>query len=335
MTNERGDDAKRTQPARATADGPHAAPADAPPAGERRAGDDNLLAVLPGLVRLAGAAWLRTTEWTVGASVRASSRLVRAAASGEPPSEVLREAGAEVREYVRRLLGLIDPDAYPVDGDDPAAMSREKRRNAAASDATTGSLRERGAELLRRSADVHFEEDAHPAYDRILSQLAPDEGRVLRLLALEGPQPAVDVRTGGPLNVLSSELVAPGLSMIGAEAGCRYLDRVPAYLNNLYRLGLIWFSREPMKDPLRYQVLEAQPDVAEAMRKAGRARTVRRSIHLTPFGLDFCETCLPLHTAELDALPGDAGAPGSQPVAPAEPPEERSHDAPADGPPVP
>jgi hypothetical protein len=31
------------------------------------------------------------------------------------------------------------------------------------------------------------------------------------------------------------------------------------------------------------------------MAKAGRApKTVRRSIHLTPFGTDFCETCLPV-----------------------------------------
>ena len=35
----------------------------------------------------------------------------------------------------------------------------------------------------------------------------------------------------------------------------------------------------------------------------GRGRTVRRSIRLTPFGSDFCDACLPLHTAELDQLP--------------------------------
>ena len=93
--------------------------------------------------------------------------------------------------------------------------------------------------------------------------------------------------------------------MIGAEAGCRHPDRVPAYLNNLYRLGLIWFSREPVPDPLRYQVLEAQPEVAEAMAKAGRSRTVRRSIHLTPFGRDFCELCLPADLGEPD--PGEKG----------------------------
>jgi hypothetical protein len=101
--------------------------------------------------------------------------------------------------------------------------------------------------------------------------------------------------------------------MIGAEAGCRYVERVHAYLNNLNRLGLIWFSRESLQDPLRYQVLEAQPEVGEAMREAGRGRTVRRTIHLTPFGTDFCEMCLPIHTAELEALPG---------AGPVEPPVE-------------
>jgi hypothetical protein len=154
------------------------------------------------------------------------------------------------------------------------------------------SLRSRGAELLRQSADVDYEEDAHPAYERILEELAPDEARILRFLAAEGPQAAVDVRAHKALNV-GSDLVAPGLSMIGPQAGARYLDRVPAYLNNLYRLGLIWFSREPLEDPLEYQVLEAQPDVIEAMREAGRGKTVRRSIHLTPFGEDFCRVCLP------------------------------------------
>ena len=164
------------------------------------------------------------------------------------------------------------------------------------SDATREALRDRGAELLAQSADVDFAEDLHPAYARILENLAPDEARILRLLATRGPQPAVDVRRGLPL---VSELVAPGLNMIGAEAGCRYPARVPAYLDNLNRLGLIWFSRETLRDVNRYQVLEAQPEAVAAMREAGRtARTVRRSIHLTPFGADFCDVCLPLRSAQ-------------------------------------
>jgi hypothetical protein len=111
------------------------------------------------------------------------------------------------------------------------------------------------------------------------------------------------VRTGGPSSLVKSELVAPGLNMIGREAGCRHADRVHRYLDNLSRLGLIWFSREELPDQARYQVLEAQPDVVDAMAETRRARTVRRSIHLTPFGEDFCATCLPLDSVEIDALP--------------------------------
>ena len=256
----------------------------------------SLLAAAPTLAKIALGAWWRTTEWTAGASVRAGARVIDAARTGESTADLLQRAGADVRGYARQLLGLAEAMEAAAAGEAPGPGP--------ARPGDPQSLRQRGEELLRQSADVTYEEEAHPAYRRILSELAPDEGRILRFLSREGPQPAVDVRTAR-LPLMSSELIAPGLSMIGAEAGVRYLDRVPAYLNNLYRLGLIWFSREPLEDPLRYQVLEAQPDVLAALREAGRTRkTVRRSIHLTPFGDDFCATALPLHTAELDALGG-------------------------------
>jgi hypothetical protein len=259
--------------------------------------DIDLIRALPALMRIAASAWLRTAEWTVGVTFRTSSRVLRAAASGGSPAEVFQESGAEVREYLRQVLGLMDVNGAGPRADEPAEEP-----------ANTADLREQGAELLRRSADVDLEEEAHPAYTRILQELAPDEGRILRLLALEGPQPSVDVRTGGPLGVIKSDLVAPGLSMIGAEAGCRHPEGVQSYLNNLHRLGLVWFSREALDDVQRYHVLEAQPEVAEAMEEAGSGRTVRRCIHLTPFGEDFCQTCLPLDTAELEAL-SDSEAP--------------------------
>jgi len=89
--------------------------------------------------------------------------------------------------------------------------------------------------------------------------------------------------------------------MIGARAGCRYVDRVPSYLNNLFRLGMVWFSRETLRDPARYQVLEAQPGVLEAIHSVRYAKVVRRSIHLTPFGEDFCQAVLPLDHSELES----------------------------------
>lgn len=265
-------------------------------------GGDDLLGAAPGLARIAAAAWWRTAGWAAETSLRTSGRVIRAAVRGESPAQLMREAGPEVRRYMRHVLGIADPERGPLDGAGPEAAHRsEDGEHQTATD-----LRLRGAELLRQSADVDFDDEFHPAYLRILDDLAPDEARILRLLHQSGPQPSIDVRTGVlPLN-MASELVAPGLSMIGQEAGCRHLDRVPAYLNNLFRLGLVWFSRETVSDHNRYQVLEAQPDVLEAMRHAGRTRTVRRSIHLTPFGSDFCALCLPQDTAEIDALGGPA-----------------------------
>jgi hypothetical protein len=278
----------------------------AQPRASERNGDLSLVAALPGLARIAAAASIRLVEFAAEAYIRTGSRLVRAAAAGEPPGEVLQQTRDELVAYVRDLLGVTDDGGRPVtpppapedeQAVDDDGVIRDERP-------TQALLRERGAELLRRSADVELEdEEAHPAYARILGELAPDEARILRLLVIEGPQPSVDVRTAGPIGVLKDDLVAPGLNMIGMEAGVRHFARVKRYLNNLYRLGLIWFSREQLEDQARYQVLEAQPEVAEAMDEARRTRTVRRSIHLTEFGQDFCSTCLPLDSVEIDALP--------------------------------
>src|SRR5690606_6594020 len=50
-----------------------------------------------------------------------------------------------------------------------------RSRPAGPDDRLRGDLRQRGAELLRRSADVAYEQEQHPAYMRILDQMAPDE----------------------------------------------------------------------------------------------------------------------------------------------------------------
>lgn len=226
-----------------------------------------------GLLRIAANAGLSTAQWVITTSVRTGTRVARSLAAGESPAKLVGELGAELRSAAQSALGVVPAE------DTPHHASVEELRN-------------RGAELLRQSSDVHFVEDTHPAYERILDELTPDEARIVRFLYREGPQPTVDVRTNRPLGI-GSELIEAGLSMIGRQAGVRNLDRTNAYLNNLFRLGLIWFSHEEV-EPSRYQVVEVQPEVQQAMAKAGRApKTVRRSIHLTPFGEDFCETCLP------------------------------------------
>ncbi len=253
-----------------------------------RRDDPSALEAAPGLVRIAAGAWWRTAEWSAQSAIRASKRVGKAALTGESPLGLLSDARDEILVAAQRALGVseLQNRLSAMLGGDPESGQP---------------LRERGHQLLTRSSELGEQTDAHPAYARILSELSPDEARILRLLATEGPQPAVDIRTWRPLDV-GSVVVAPGRSMIGVHAGCRHRERVPAYLSNLFRLGLIWFSRDELADPSVYQVLEAQPEVIDAVRTTGRARIVRRSITLTPFGGHFCEYCLPLDTAEFEAL---------------------------------
>lgn len=247
---------------------------------------------VPAIMRFAAVMWIRGAIW----GVETSARVIRAALSPEDAARTLQELRSGLRTYAWELLGIGDLDERLRQlAPGPASERRAAARGGELS------LREQGAELLRQSADVNAHDGAHPAYARILSELAPDEARILRLLATEGPQPAIDVRSANLIGV-GSQLVAQRLNLIGTEAGCLHPERVHLYLNNLERLGLVWFPRDPLEDPMRYQVLEAQPEAMEAMKRAGRAKTTHRSVKLTAFGEDFCATCLPLERSEAEAV---------------------------------
>jgi hypothetical protein len=228
--------------------------------------------------------------------------VVRVGSDPQAASELVRDLTETLRGLVQHLLEVSDielderikrllpPDAAPVEA---------RGRNGRASD--PAELRQQAVELLHQSADVHFEDGAHPAYARILLELAPDEIRILRLLANEGPQAAVDVHSLALIR--SGQLVADRLNMVGDVAGTRHPERCSVYLDNLCRLGLIQFAAKPLDDQIAYQVLEAQPHVLATIKQTGRAKTIQKSIRLTPFGEDFCQVCLPLEARERPANP--------------------------------
>jgi hypothetical protein len=255
------------------------------------ADNDDLIRGLPGLMRVATTASWKVFSWTVSSTVNVGTTIVKRTMNGEPPTVVLQEVSAELRSAALEALGLKE--------ESPNGLVPRSEDD----------LRSIGESLLRRSADVHVTEEGHPAYSRILSELTPDEARILRFLYQNGPQPAIDVRTNRPLGI-GSELISGGLNMIAEHAGCRHVERIHPYLTNLNRLGLIEFSKEKVENPNRYQLVEAQPKVAEVLKRAGRApRMVRRSIHLNDFGADFVATCLPV--TSLNGFPGNGEPPGA------------------------
>src|SRR5215213_3845235 len=72
--------------------------------------DVSLVAAMPGLIRLSAQMSWKMTEWGIATSVRAYSRLLRAAANGESLSQLMADAGSEMREYIRSLLEIVDPE---------------------------------------------------------------------------------------------------------------------------------------------------------------------------------------------------------------------------------
>jgi len=250
----------------------------------------------PGVGRIVGTAWMRSAGWALGTGARSARNLARAVTNPDAAGELVRDLASDIAgatRAIQEIANLVSSGVpLPRAVFEASVSLGANHRDAKQPLALDATLRERGEELLRKSRDVWNEDTGHPAYARILDELAPDEARILLLLLRGGPQPSVDVRTGGLTGVVSSSLVAAGMNMIGPRAGVRHLDEVPAYLNNLFRLGLVWFSREQIEDPMEYQVVEAQPDVLAAMHSVRSARPVRRSIHLTPFGMNFCTTCL-------------------------------------------
>lgn len=257
----------------------------------------------PGLARVAVGAWWRTSVWAAQAAARGTRRLADAARSGESAAALVDDTRREVATAGRQLLGISE------------SRSGERRGRAVAD--YDEPLRERWDDLMDLSTEMEVEVDGHPAFAGILRELHPDEARILRLLYTAGPQAAVDVRNWRPLGI-GSHVVAPGLNMIGQHAGCLMVERVQVYLSNLFRLGLIWFSRDPVGEIGPYQVLEAQPEVRQALKSDGHGTTVRRSVRLTPFGEQFCLACLPADTREFEAV----GAPRTRAIDEVPPPTE-------------
>ncbi len=268
---------------------------------------------IPGLAKVVAVSSFRIGAWAATSWVNAGRRTIDVALHPEHAGDLAEDLRSAASSITRALVGEQMEDRVR----HAAAANPVVRVVAEAVDTVAphphvvepappvNPLHEAGRELLRKSRDVWSDDRSHPAYARIIEELAPDEARILLLLLRRGPQASVDVRTGGVIGTVSSSLVQANLNMIGPLAGCRYVDRVPSYLHNLERLGLVWFSSETLRDPQEYQVLEAQPDVLAAMESVRRAKVVRRSIHLTPFGEDFCRDGLGLHLSmdELTDVP--------------------------------
>jgi hypothetical protein len=251
-------------------------------------GNANGTGAIPGLLRLGTGAYLRSALWGLGTGVAAARRVANGVRTGEAPSELLDALRDETLDGLRRVLGVADLEDRL-----GSVVPKGSKREANGTPEPSDILRQRAATLLQRSADVRDTVDVHPAFLAIVDELTPDEARILRLLVNKGPQAVLDFH----LIELSGEIEKVGrVSFVGTESGLVSPDQMPAYLDNLERLGLVRIARIAVDDENIYEVLMAQPE-AEVVKRKGLAgiqvRPGRRSLELTDLGKAFCAAALP------------------------------------------
>lgn len=159
-------------------------------------------------------------------------------------------------------------------------------------------LRTAMSELLDRSALSDDKQSREYLFGTIVSQLVPDEARMLAALSTGRTFAVVDVlaresgRSGRTRPVLSNA------STLGAAAGVAVPSSTPTYLTRLEGLGLVEFVASSDELSSQYESLRSDPAVRAARDKADRgkqtsAKVSRKSVRLAPLGREFWTACAP------------------------------------------
>lgn len=239
-----------------------------------------------------------TTARSIALATELGTTALRGAVGVIPPEvvEQIRRALAEPLQALLDVPGAAQEAGLPIPRQ--ALDTANVMRTLVApdvDDATDADLvRRRFDELLERSSRVG-EDPGLPAFLEVVAQLTPDEARILRLLADEGPAPVVDLEAVSLVG-RGTRAVLPRQTMLGDRAGCAAPEEIDTYLANLVRLGIVEVRDQELEGHADYQLIigtEGYRTTARRYRedRLWRARGRRRSLHLTPFGERFVATC--------------------------------------------
>ena len=129
------------------------------------------------------------------------------------------------------------------------------------------------ANLLAASMDKSTATTAHPAFTEIIKQLTPDEAKLLALFPSDPNMPIIDIRRSSKSGGTEYFSVVSNNSLLGQMAGCEHNDLVPAYIDNLIRLGLAEIPAG--------QYYTA-PNVYDSVENSSMAESIKQAINKSP-----------------------------------------------------
>ncbi len=155
-------------------------------------------------------------------------------------------------------------------------------------------LRSAMTELLDRSSRQDGPKSRDYLFGTIVSQLVPDEARILAALAGGKTFAVIDV-IAKQSNRSTNHVELANASPIGASAGVSLPRNTGTYLARLRGFGLIEFG--PPGDELdsQFDALREDTAVQEARARTenGKTRSARKSVSLSSFGEQFWSACAP------------------------------------------
>ncbi|MCV7218487.1 hypothetical protein H7J51_24805 [Mycobacterium crocinum] len=191
---------------------------------------------------------------------------------------LLADAERVVIRAIKAHLAEIDPP-----DDEPADVATDE------SPATpTDVLRE----LLDRSMYSRPDDSRNALYLSLLSDLLPDEARILAALSDGSTYPVVDIAE--PLLGTSTVLVLTNASTVGRAAGVSLPHHTPLYVSRLVLAGLAVIGPEggnSMYDDYEMLLTDAAVNMAIAKARRGirSARVIRRTVRISELGQELWE----------------------------------------------
>jgi hypothetical protein len=165
------------------------------------------------------------------------------------------------------------------------------------SDTDPAPLRTAMSELLHRSSVSTDRNSREYLFGTIVSQLVPDEARILAVLAGGERYAALDV-VARPVGRPGGRTILANASVVGNVAGVSWPQNTATYVARLHSFGLLAFGAPTDELNQQFGQLVADDAVQAARKqiddgKLGSAKLVRKSVFLSILGREFWAACAP------------------------------------------
>jgi len=158
-------------------------------------------------------------------------------------------------------------------------------------------LSELYANLIANSMDKETIKKAHPGFVEIIKNMTADEGLILKVFIPNIYKPIMDVKLKMKKGIGGEHNLVNNYSLIGEEAGCKYPDLTPKYIDNLCRLGLLHMpAGRHLVEPYAYDILIKTDEYEKFKVQHETEHTgiteIKKYIELTELGTQFKEACV-------------------------------------------